>query len=85
MLFVPLSSLLSYRAAIEENRAGLQEDMIRRYDRKFLELKGLEKGALVMVEAKHISVPARKVKGLMDCEKLQPRWFGPYHIAAWHG
>jgi hypothetical protein len=38
----------------------------------------------VMVEAKHISVPARKVKGLMDCEKMQPRWFGPYQVVAWH-
>jgi hypothetical protein len=39
---------------------------------------------LVMVEAKYISVPAKKVTGVMDSEKLQPRWFGPYAIAAWH-
>ena len=79
-----IDKMLSYRAAIEENRAGLQEDMMRRYDRRYLQLKGLEQGALVMVEAKHISIPARRVKGLMDCEKLQPRWFGPYRVAAWH-
>ena len=31
-----------------------------------------------------MSVPAKKVAGLMECQKLQPRWFGPYRIAAWH-
>ena len=41
-------------------------------------------GSLVMVEAKHISVPNKKVAGLMECQKLQPKWFGPYRIAAWH-
>ena len=49
-----IDKMLSYRAAIEENRAGLQEDMMRRYDRRYLQLKGMEQGALVMVEAKHI-------------------------------
>jgi hypothetical protein len=36
------------------------------------------------LEAKHISVPAKRVKGVMDSEKLQPSYFGPYAIAAWH-
>lgn len=44
----------------------------------------MEQGTLVMVEAKHISVPPKKVQGLMDAEKLQPRWFGPYRIVTWH-
>ena len=57
---------------------------MRRYDQRFHELKEMEQGSLVMVEAKHISVPAKKVVGLMECHKLQPKWFGPYHIAAWH-
>ena len=41
-------------------------------------------GSLVMIEAKHVSVPAKKVAGLMECQKLQPKWFGPYKVAAWH-
>jgi hypothetical protein len=40
---------------------------------------------MVMAEAKYISVPAKRVKGLgFDSEKLQPRWFGPYKVRAWH-
>ena len=54
------------------------------YDKHYREMKGMEKGQLVMVEAKYISVPAKKVVGVMDSEKLNPRWFGPYAIAAWH-
>ena len=79
-----LDDLLSLQAAIDEQRDSIQEGMMRRYDQRFKELKHMEQGSLVMVEAKHISVPAKKVAGLMECQKLQPRWFGPYRIAAWH-
>jgi hypothetical protein len=37
--------------------------MMERYDKKYRELKGMKEGQLVMVEAKHISVPAKKVNG----------------------
>ena len=79
-----LDDLLSLQAAIDEQRDSIQEDMMRRYDQRFKELKAMEQGSLVMVEAKHISVPAKKVAGLMECQKLQPKWFGPYRVAAWH-
>jgi hypothetical protein len=79
-----LDKLLCLRHLIEEQRGGLQEEMMDRFDRRYKELREMEQGTLVMVEAKHISVPAKKVKGLMEAEKLQPRWFGPYRIVAWH-
>jgi hypothetical protein len=58
--------------------------MMERYDKNYRELKGMKKGQLVMVEARHISVPAKRVKGVMDSEKLQPRYYGPYAIVEWH-
>ena len=60
----------SLQAAIDEQRDSIQESMMRRYDQRFQELKDMEQGSLVMVEAKHISVPAKKVAGLMECKKL---------------
>ena len=79
-----LDKLMCMRNLIDEQRGELQQEMMDRYDKRFKELRGMKQGDLVMVEAKHISVPAKKVKGLMDAEKLQPRWFGPYRIGAWH-
>jgi hypothetical protein len=43
-----------------------------RYDKNYRELKGIKKGQLVMVEAKHISVPAKRVLDLyraIECER----------------
>ena len=79
-----LDELIGVWKDMEENRNSVQDKMMERYDKNYRELKGMKKGQLVMVEAKHISVPAKRVKGVMDNEKLQPRYFGPYAIAAWH-
>jgi transposase InsO family protein len=79
-----LDDLIGVWKDMEENRNSVQDKMMKRYDKNYRELKGMKKGQLVMVEAKHISVPAKKVKGVMDSEKLQPRYFGPYAIVAWH-
>jgi hypothetical protein len=79
-----LDELICLQAAIEEQRDSIQEGMMKRYDQRFQEIKGMGQGSLVMIEAKHVSVPAKKVAGLMECQKLQPKWFGPYKVAAWH-
>ena len=79
-----LDDLIGVWEDMHEHRDDVQDKMMAEYDKHYRELNGMEKGQLVMVEAKHISVPAKKVKGVMDSEKLQPRWFGPYAIAAWH-
>ena len=69
-----LDELICLQAAIEEQRDSVQESMMRRYDQQFQEVKGMGQGSLVMIEAKHVSVPAKKVAGLMECQKLQPKW-----------
>ena len=67
-----LDELICLQAAVEEQRDSVQESMMRRYDQQFQEVKGMGQGSLVMIEAKHVSVPAKKVAGLMECQKLQP-------------
>jgi hypothetical protein len=82
-----LDSLLAMQSEMEEARRSAQEMMLDIANRRYQELKKatMEAGQMVMVEAKYISVPAKKVKGLgFDSEKLQPRWFGPYKVRAWH-
>ena len=79
-----LDELIGVWDDINQHRDAVQDKMMKDYDKHYRELKGMKAGQLVMVEAKHISVPAKKVKGVMDSEKLQPRWFGPYAIKAWH-
>ena len=68
-----LDELIGVWKDMEENRNSVQDKMMERYDKNYRELKGMKKGQLVMVEAKHISVPAKRVKGVMDSEKLAPR------------
>jgi hypothetical protein len=55
---------------MEENLNSVQDKMMERYDKNYRELKGMKKGQLVMVEAKHISVPAKRVKGVIDRIRL---------------
>ena len=79
-----LDELIGVWDDINQHRDAVQDKMMKDYDKHYRELKGMKAGQLVMVEAKHISVPAKKIKGVMDSEKLQPRWFGPYAVKAWH-
>jgi hypothetical protein len=52
-----LDELICLQTTIEEQRDSVQEGMMKRYDQRFQEIKGMGQGSLVMTEAKHVSVP----------------------------
>eukprot|EP01046_Picozoa_sp_COSAG06_P005540 COSAG06_NODE_249_length_19140_cov_18.998004_4_plen_107_part_00 len=68
-----LDELIGVWDDTNQHRDAVQDKMMKDYDKHYRELKGMKAGQLVMVEAKHISVPAKKVKGVMDSEKLVAR------------